>query len=206
MTGKNGTAKHRTATGAADLLARRITRCFSPPVLPVAAGCVVSWHATWPRPAGLVWGLTAVVCGAVGVLVMAFGVRRGWVSDLDVSRRAERPLPLACASAGAALVWLVCRHLGAPRELLAPAALAPAGGAAFLLCTRFGKVSLHTCAAAGSVVLLALRVAPLCALLAPVPAAVGWSRVRLGAHTRAQVWAGALLGGGLTAVVLVIAG
>ncbi|MEU7133457.1 phosphatase PAP2 family protein [Streptomyces sp. NPDC046261] len=189
-------------TGAADLLARRTARCFSPPVLPVTAGCAVSWHATWPRPDGLVWGLTAVVCGAVGVLVMAFGVRRGWWSDLDVSRHAERPLPLACASAGAALVWLTCRHLGAPHELLVAAALAPVGGTAFLLCTRFGKVSLHTCAAAGSIALLVLSVDPLCALLAPVAAVVGWSRVRLGAHTRAQVWAGGLLGACLTVAVL----
>ncbi|MEV4432792.1 phosphatase PAP2 family protein [Streptomyces sp. NPDC049555] len=191
---------------AADRLARHTARCLSPPVLPVAAGCAVSWHAGRPGYAGLVWGGAAAVCGVVGVAVMALGVRCGWWSDLEVSRRAERPLPLTCASAAAAVVWLACLRAGAPRDVLVPGALAPAGGAAFVLCTRFGKVSLHTCAAAGSVALLTLRVDPVCALLAPLPVVVGWARIRLGAHTTAQVWAGGLLGAGLTAAVLLIAG
>ncbi|QHC23629.1 hypothetical protein [Streptomyces sp. GS7] len=177
-------------------------RLFAPPVLPVAAGCALSWRA-----ALLAWGITAAGCAALGVTVIALGVRRGWWSDWELSRRAERPVPLACATAGALVVWLACWWLGAPRELLVPASLAPLGGAAFLVCTRRGKVSLHTSAAAGGVALLSFEVSGWCAVVGvPLLALIGWSRVRIGAHTARQVWAGCLLGAGLTAAVLWLAG
>ncbi|WP_344321217.1 phosphatase PAP2 family protein [Streptomyces macrosporus] len=162
----------------------------------------MSWHATWPSPAGLVWGLTAVACGALGVAVIVFGVRRGWWPDVHLSRRDDRRWPLVCATLGAAGVWLLCRHLGAPRELLAPAAMAPVGGAAVALCTCFGKISLHAGAAAGSITLLVVRLNPWCALLYPLVALIAWSRVRLGAHTWLQVCAGTALGTVLTAGVM----
>ncbi|KAF4408498.1 MULTISPECIES: phosphatase PAP2 family protein [Streptomyces] len=163
-----------------------------------AAGLAVSWHLTWPSPAGLVWGLTAAVCAALGVLVVAYGVWHGWWADIHLSRHSQRPLPLACATVAAAVVWLACREFGAPRELLAAAVMAPAGGAAVLVCTCFGKVSLHTSAASGSVTLVALLVDPWCAALFPLVAAVAWARLRTGAHTPGQAVAGALLGTGLT--------
>ncbi|MYT28275.1 MULTISPECIES: hypothetical protein [unclassified Streptomyces] len=186
---------------APDRLARWTGRLFAPPVLPVAAGCALSWRAASPG-----WGITAAGCAALAAMAIGLGVRRGWWSDWELSRRAERPLPLALATAGALVVWLASWWLGAPRELLVPAALAPLGGAAFMLCTRRGKVSLHTSAAAGGVALLSIEVSGWCAVVGvPLLALVAWSRVRIGAHTGRQVWAGGALGAGLTAVVLWLA-
>ncbi|WP_052229684.1 hypothetical protein [Streptomyces sp. CT34] len=194
--------KRTRSGGAPDRLALWTGRLFAPPVLPVAAGCALSWRA-----ALYAWGIVVAGCAVLGVTVIALGVRRGWWSDWELSRRAERPLPLACATGGALVVWLACWWLGAPRELLVPAALAPLGGAAFLVCTRRGKVSLHTSAAAGGVALLAVEVSGWCAVAGvPLLALIGWSRVRLGAHTVRQVWAGGALGAGLTAVVLWLSG
>ncbi|GGU96173.1 hypothetical protein GCM10010211_74210 [Streptomyces albospinus] len=194
--------KRTSSSNAPERLALWTGRLFAPPVLPVAAGCALSWRAALPA-----WGVTAAGCAVLGVMVIVLGVRRGWWSDWELSRRAERPLPLACATTGALVVWLACWWLGAPRELLVPAALAPLGGAAFLVCTRRGKVSLHTSAAAGGIALLSVEVSGWCAVAGvPLLALVGWSRVRLGAHTARQVSAGGVLGAGLTVLVLWLAG
>jgi membrane-associated phospholipid phosphatase len=58
-------------------------------------------------------------------------------------------------------------------------------------------MSVHSAVAAGSVAILALVFGPLLLATAPLVALIGWSRVRLGDHTLAQV----LVGAGVGAVV-----
>jgi membrane-associated phospholipid phosphatase len=66
--------------------------------------------------------------------------------------------------------------------------------ASVLACTCVGNISLHTSAAAGSVTLMALLMDVRWAGLYLLVAAIAWSRLHLGAHTPAQVLAGAGLG------------
>lgn len=85
--------------------------------------------------------------------------------------------------------------LGAPRELVALVAAMTVGLGACLAVTLVWKISVHSAAAAGVVVILTLVFGPAMARMSLL--VVGWARVELRKHTLAQV----IVGSGLGAVV-----
>ncbi|OEJ28760.1 hypothetical protein AR457_34740 [Streptomyces agglomeratus] len=101
---------------------------------------------------------------------------------------------LAASVLAAAVVWLICRRLGAPAPLLALGSTAPLLAALLLASTWASNVSLHTSAAAASITLLTLHLGAGSALLYLLVAAIGWSRLHLRVHTLDQVLVGAVLG------------
>ncbi|WP_395570424.1 phosphatase PAP2 family protein [Streptomyces sp. BK79] len=190
-------------TGGRAHLARRLSTYFSPPVMPVVAGCAVGWRTTWPSYDGLLWGLYG--CGSWVLLCTAVafaGTRLGWWPTHVPSERGPRLMLLAATLLAAAAVWMTCRRLGAPAPLLAVGTTAPLLAALLLVSTWVTNVSLHTGAAAAGVTLLTLELGPAWVLLYPLVAAIGWSRLRLRAHSLGQVLAGAALG--TTACVAVV--
>lgn len=153
--------------------------------------------AGWPR--GLLLGVVGgAVCAGMPLAFLVAGLRSGRYGDRHVTRREERPLlmviGLVSVLSGSGSMAL----LGAPRDLLVVMAALLLGVVITLVITLVWKVSAHAACAAGSAVVLVDLFGP-ALLSAAVPvAAVGWSRVVLGDHTRAQVIAGTVLG---TAVV-----
>lgn len=132
------------------------------------------------------------------VLPLVFIIRRkvsaGQWSDHDVSDASERrnfyPIAIAITALSLAAFYL----LGFPRGLLVGMLISLILLLAAMFINRFSKISLHLIFAAYfAVSLLAVSfwIGGAFLLLA---AAVGWSRVKLGRHTRAQVLGGALLG------------
>ncbi|MFD7919872.1 phosphatase PAP2 family protein [Streptomyces sp. NPDC059740] len=155
----------------------------------------MSWYGSEPPLAGLLWGLGGSGSWALSCAALAFvGARLRWWPDPVPSRRGHRIVLLTASVMAGAAVWLLCRHLGAPRPLLAVGAVAPLLVALVLACTCFGKISLHTSAAAASTTLLVLLVDVRWAVLYVLVAAIAWSRLQLGAHTPPQVLTGAGLG------------
>jgi membrane-associated phospholipid phosphatase len=75
------------------------------------------------------------------------------------------------------------------------------GLAAVGLVTLVRKISFHTATAAGVSVVLAVQFGPWALLSFLAVGLIGWSRVRLGDHTLAQVCAGAVVGGAVAAAV-----
>ncbi|MFJ8148840.1 phosphatase PAP2 family protein [Streptomyces sp. NPDC096048] len=159
------------------------------------AGSAVSWHNTWPRYDGLLWGLCGSGSWALLCVAVTFaGTRLGWWHAHVPSRRRPRLALLSVSVVAAAAVWLLCERLGAPASLLGLGSTAPWLAALLLACTWVSNVSLHTSAATASVTLHALELGPAWTLLYPLAGAVGWSRLHLRAHTPRQVLAGAVLG------------
>ncbi len=134
-------------------------------------------------------GLAALfVVVSIAVLV---GIRQGRFNDFDVSERKRRPGFYAVATTGTVMLGILQRdNPGALRAcLIAAAVLAVCG-----VLNRWTKASLHTAFAlyaAGFWAAWSMS-AGLAAL--PIAAAIGWSRVRLGRHTLAEVFAGAAVG------------
>lgn len=180
-------------------VARVITEALQPPIT-VALLLLLS-PAMEPGFPGTVWfGAVAVlfVCvlplGAVVLLV-----RMGKVTDHHVSDRRQRAPVLAMSVVSLLAGLAVLMAINAPYSVIV-VVLAIVGGVVILaVISLFWKISGHAGAialtAVISVLILGVQWLPLL-LLVP---AVGWSRVVLRAHTVAQVVAGALVGGGVTA-------
>ena len=183
------------ATGG-DGLAVAVGEAFSPPLLATVVIAIVGWTSARPHWHGLVWGLVVLVfvCGLPYAVIIR-GVRRGTYTDHHLHLRHQRPVPFAIA-AGIALAGLVVSTVGgAPRPLIALVVASVAGLAVTAGASTVWKMSVHSGVAAGSAVVTGLVLGPvgyLCgfALLA----LIGWSRVRLRAHTPAQVVVGAAVG------------
>lgn len=179
---------------------------LAPANLVVVQLLAVGWHATWPRPAGIAWGLLAALfCGVVPYGFVRCGVRRGRWADRQVRDRRERVLPLAVGLASVATGLAALALLGGPSQVFALVIAMLAGLATLLGVTTVWKASLHAAVAAGSAVVLGFvfGVGGVAAL--PFLAAVWWARVATGDHTPAQVAAGAILGGLAAALVFPLA-
>jgi hypothetical protein len=139
-----------------------------------------------------------------GALLLA-GLRAGIWTDLDLTPLKERrtflPWATLCAVAAAAVAW---------RWGFAPVVLRASLGIAFWLAASavislFWKVSLHTGATMGIVILVWAAFGAGAGLaLVWTPLAVAWSRVVLRKHDMAQVVGGIVLGAIAAALVLTV--
>ncbi|GIF10837.1 hypothetical protein Ate01nite_08690 [Actinoplanes teichomyceticus] len=185
-----------------DRIARIISEVLAPAVLVAALLMVVGWHAGETPGVSRWWGLPGAVFAAVIPLgYVLHGVRTGRLTDHHIPDRADRRVPLlfGLGSLAAGLVVLVL--LGAPREVLALLAAGGVGLVIFALVTRWWKMSIHAGVAAGTLATLTAIYGPAALLGAPLVLLGGWARVRLTAHTPAQVVAGALAGAVVAGVI-----
>ncbi|MCP2260194.1 PAP2 superfamily [Streptoalloteichus tenebrarius] len=197
-----------TATGTTEprrLLAAVASNVFGPEVWVVTLPLAVGWRATgeriWPTLGWSLW--IAVFAAVIPMVVMVRGARRGQWEGRYVDNREARLVPfLVCM--GSVLLGSVGLWLGrAPGALIALAAamLATLAVCLYITVARRWKISLHSAVATGAVAILTVLYGPWAALVAPLAALSAWSRVVLGKHTVAQVFAGAavavLAGGGL---------
>ncbi len=183
----SGGPEHRFAYVVSEVLAP------TPVTLVVTAAVAIT--SSPDLVAGLGW--TALACLFAGVIpyaVVLLGVRRGQLSGRHIPERGQRLVPMALAGASLVVGIVLLIVLGAPRDLVALLLSQAAGVLVGLAVTARWKASIHTAGVAGSaaVLVILLGSAGLVAGLAVV--LVAWSRVTLGAHTWAQVCAGAALG------------
>ena len=182
-------------------VARVITEALQPPIT-VGLLLLLS-PAMEPGYPGTVWfGAVAVlfVC-VLPLAAVVVLVRMGKVTDRHVSDRRQR-FPVLAMSVVSLLAGLgVLLAINAPYSVIV-VVLAIVGGVVVLaVISLFWKISGHAGAIALTTVITVLILgAPWIPLLLLIPA-VGWSRVVLRAHTVAQVVAGALVGGGVTAAL-----
>ncbi|MBG0740709.1 phosphatidic acid phosphatase [Paeniglutamicibacter antarcticus] len=170
-------------------LARVLTEVFSPTV--VVSAFLLTTGAVSDGWRGLWFGLLAAFFTAVGPFAgVVLATRLGKVSDHHVGNRRQR-LPIllgAMVSGFCGLVLLLL--LGAPRVSIVGLLSVIFGMVIVGAVNAFWKLSVHvsvvTFAAVASVLTLGSGFLP--ALL--IPAAVGWSRVKLSDHSTAQVLVG----------------
>jgi membrane-associated phospholipid phosphatase len=176
-------------------LARWLTEVFAPPVLVAVLPIVVGVHAGRTVGSGLAWGLLAMLfVGVIPYSIILYGVRRGRLSDRHIGVREQRTRPLALGLVSVLVGIGVLVGFGAPRELTALVVAMFVGGLVATVINHFWKLSVHASVAAGTTLVLVLAFGAAMWATAIVVAAVGWSRVRLGDHTTAQVIAGTVIG------------
>ena len=205
--------RQREATHAYRL-ANAVSYILNPLALPPIAFTLLNAHFGASLPE-LAWtlGVSAVFFCFVPLLYVMGMVRKGRAESLEVRTRENRLMPLlvgiASYAIGALLLWGTVEGPALP-VIVAFAALFPINTALILLINTRWKISIHMTSLAGFVGVLlftaltvwrdlpadvetALTLATVGPLVLLVPLLM-WARVRVGAHTRGQVLAGAAFG------------
>lgn len=182
-----------------------ITQIGSPPVLGLVGilltGFALGIEKIWPQ----------LLLYASFSLVLPFGfilwlLRRGKVSDYNLTKREDRFWPMIVSMAGALIGWVLLSYFQAPLLLLALAATNLVQSVTYFFITLRWKVSIHSAVAAGLAVLAStVAGSTVWALVLAVPL-IAWSRVVLRRHTLAQTVVGAAIGSLFLAIALVIYG
>jgi membrane-associated phospholipid phosphatase len=176
-------------------VARLVGELLSPPPILVVLALVVAW-ASSPTPAmAVVWGaIAAVFASVLPYALILRGVRRGQLSDTNISLREQR-IRFGVVAITSILVGLaVLAALDAPAEMVALQASIAVGVACGWVITLWWKISVHAAIAAGAATVLVLVFGPALLVVWPMVALIAWSRVQVGDHTPAQVLAGVALG------------
>ncbi|GGN55728.1 hypothetical protein GCM10010112_06800 [Actinoplanes lobatus] len=180
---------------ALDRLATVVSEVLAPAVLVAALLLTVGWHAGDTPGVSRWWGLPGALFAAVIPLgYVLHGVRKGRLTNHHIPERAARRIPLLFGTASLIAGLLVMLALGAPREVLALLTAGGTGLAVFALVTHWWKMSIHAGVAAGTLTALTAVYGPVILIGTPLVLLGCWARVRLTAHTPAQVVAGALAG------------
>jgi membrane-associated phospholipid phosphatase len=176
-------------------VARLVGELLSPPPILVVLALVVAWDSS-PTPAmAVLWGgIAAVFASVLPYALILRGVRRGRLSDKNISLREQRIRFGVVGITSILLGLALLAAFDAPAELVALQASIAVGVACGWVITLWWKISVHAAIAAGAATVLTLVFGT--ALLAawPLVALIGWSRVQVGDHTPAQVLAGVALG------------
>jgi membrane-associated phospholipid phosphatase len=193
-------ARHRNQEMAQPLprrlrVARLVGELLSPPPILVVLALVVAWD-TSPTPAmAALWGgIAAVFASVLPYALILRGVRRGRLSDKNISLREQRIRFGVVAITSILLGLVLLAAFDAPAAMVALLASIAVGVACGWVITLWWKISVHAAIAAGAATVLTLVFGP--ALLAAwaLVALIAWSRVQVSDHTTAQVLAGVALG------------
>jgi hypothetical protein len=185
-----------------DRIARVVSEVFAPAVLVAALLVVVGWEAGGRAGVSRWWGLPgAVFAAAIPLAYVLRGVRQGRFADHHIPERAHRRVPLLFGIGSVAAGLAVLIALGAPRDVIALLAAGGVGLVVFTVVTLRWKMSIHAGVAGGTAAVLIAVYGPWALPAVPLALASCWARVRLSAHTLAQVVAGALVGAVIAGVV-----
>ncbi len=188
-----------------DSVARWVSIFFDSSILSVWIFPLIGWWAAgW---SGVWWSLAALLMlTGLPLAYILVGLRRGWVSDMELTRREERPRFIFVSLTSDFLALGVLWWGGAPGMVWALAAVYAALGITMFTISNFWKISLHMVSVSGFATLLVFVFGPgafWAFLCLPV---VAWARLHRKKHTPAQLVAGAVLGAAITAAVLLMVG
>jgi membrane-associated phospholipid phosphatase len=176
-------------------VARLVGELLSPPPMLVVLALVVAGDSS-PTPAmAVVWGtIAAVFASVLPYALILRGVRRGRLSDKNISLRAQRIGFGVVAITSILLGLAVLAAFDAPAEMVALLASIAVGVACGWVVTLWWKISVHAAIAAGAATVLLLVFGPALLVVWLLVALIAWYRVQVGDHTPAQVLAGVALG------------
>ncbi len=184
-----------------DSLARWVSVFFDSSILSLLIFPAIGWRADAWRGVG--WALLALlILTGLPLAYILIGMRRGWVSDLELSRREERPRFILVSISSDLLALAILYLGGAPRLVWILALVYACLGVTMFTISNFWKISLHMVGVSGFATLLVNVFGPgawWTFLSLPL---VAWARLHRRKHTPAQLVAGALGGLVITALVL----
>jgi len=184
----------------ANRLARWVSILFDSSVLSLPIFFAFGWSEAGVM--GLVWAtLALLVMTGIPLAYIMIGKRRGWVSDFEMSQRAERPRFILVSLSSDVLALIMLSALGAPHLLRVMALTYLCLGVTMFTISNYWKISLHMAGVGGfSTALVFVFGAPALVAFLCLPL-VAWARWRRRKHTLAQLAVGALAGVLITILV-----
>lgn len=184
-----------TTICAQRAVARTISALFSPPL--AAGGMSILLIDGIPAPLvhRVGWlGISLLFVTCLPLLYVGVLVARRKVDGFYIADRSRRLMPLLVSSASCFSGFILLRATGAPPQL---SAFLLSYGVLGLLATATNarwKISLHGAGVCGPLAMLHLLLGLPAVYWLPVPLAVSWARIALGAHSPPQVAAGCGMG------------
>jgi PAP2 superfamily len=186
-------------------VARLVGELLSPPPILVVLALVVAWDSSLTLGMAVLWGgIAALFASVLPYALILRGVRRGRLTDKNISLREQRIRFGLVAITSILLGLAVLVVFGAPAEMVALVASIAVGVACGWVITLWWKISVHAAIAAGAATVLTLVFGPAMLAVWPLVAVVAWSRVQVGDHITAQVLAGVALGVVVNATVFTL--
>ena len=184
-----------------------LSNLFSPVVISLPFIILVALYHAHNVPFALGYAALTFLFLTIGPMIyILIGVRRGELTDTDVSVRSQRlrPLLFGLCSALLGLGILIITH--APKDLQTVLLISSVSGVVTILITLFWKISMHASSLASALTMLTILYGSYFIVALPLLIAVCWSRVVLRRHTIAQVIGGSLINIVVTAAILAIRG
>ena len=184
----------------ADRLARWISVLFDSSVLSLPIFLALGYVSA--QTLGLLWAiLMLLIVTGIPLAYLLIGRKRGWVSDMELSRREERPR-FILVSLSSDVFALAALWLGNGPHLLRLIVLTYFCLAIVMFSiSSFWKISMHMAGVGGfSTALVFVFDAPALWFFLSLPL-VAWARLHRRKHTIQQLIAGALAGGLITALI-----
>lgn len=182
-------------------LAGWISILFDSSVLSLFIFPAIGWHvAGW---AGVAWAFVALlILTGIPLAYILIGIRRGWVSDMELSKREQRPRFILVSFSSDLLGLLILWLGGAPHQIWVLALIYAMLGLTMFTISNYWKISLHMVGVSGfSVLLIAIFGPGAWWTLLSLPL-VAWARLQRRKHDISQLVAGAVGGALITAIVL----
>jgi hypothetical protein len=156
---------------------------------------------------GMGWAtLTLVIVTGIPLAYLLIGRKRGWVSDMEMTQRSERPRFILVSLGSDIFALLVLHILVGPKLLILIVLIYFFLAITMLTISSFWKISLHMAGVGGfSTALLFVFGLPALWALLSLPL-VAWARLHRRKHTPAQLIAGAMAGALVATLVVVCKG
>lgn len=186
------------------ILAKTVSTIVSPVLILAFLPYIFVLKTTSSSSIALFWTFFSWIFLLVFFVVLLLGIEKGYFSDLDVSKRSQRPL-LFTFSIGLSLFYTVFLYF-----LKAPAILFVAlfglifGLILMELVNRVTKASVHVAAVSAFATSLVLGFGPLYIISFVLVPLVAWARIKTHNHTKSQTIIGAAMGILITLIVYVI--
>jgi hypothetical protein len=184
----------------ADRLARWISVLFDSSVLSLPIFLALGYVSV--RPLGLLWAILMIlIVTGIPLAYLLIGRRHGWVSDMELSRREERPRFILISLSSDVLALLILHLFGGPHLLTVIVLTYFCLAIVMFSISGFWKISMHMAGVGGfSTALVFVFGAPaLWAFLSLL--LVAWARLHRRKHNVPQLIAGAVAGVLVSALV-----
>lgn len=187
-----------------NFIARTISTLFNPfLILPPSLYLLIDKEVNNDIYA-IKWAIYSFIFMSIVGIFVIFGVILGFFSDMDISKREERPLLFAFAGIVSTLYLISLLVFNAPKVLLVIASAICLGLVIIAIVNRKIKASIHVATISslissvaivyGGVFLFAFSIIPI----------IAWSRVRTKKHTLLEAIAGGILGIALTIIIYIV--